>query len=382
VQYRRLGRTELQVSVLGVGGGYLMLLDQQEGTRLYERAWDLGLNYFDGRYGDSSAKLKPVIKRGRERCVVVSKTQDRTKEQALERVDEDLRELDTDYIDIYYLRTYNHDMLQEHLTPGGSMEGLLEAKAKGKVRFIGLAGHSDLTALAAGIETGLVDAVIFPFNIVRRDALDVLIPTAIKYDVGLVVMKPMNVGLVPAPLALAWLANQPIHTMVPGMSHIEHLEMDVAAVERDPMALTPEEEAAIECARQEADRISCRICDKVCQPLCEAKIPLDWFLYHDVYYNEYLNLGLEQLLEMPLTPWFKASVEGHFARRLAMIQSCTHCGKCEQACPYHIQIMDMFEKMLEDHKIIIDAVHAKGWTETYKDAAPPFQPPRRPGGKK
>ena len=54
MQYRRLGRTELQVSVLGVGGGYVMLLEPERGTRLYQRAYDLGLNYFDGRYGDSS----------------------------------------------------------------------------------------------------------------------------------------------------------------------------------------------------------------------------------------------------------------------------------------------------------------------------------------
>ena len=68
--YRRLGRTELQVSVLGVGGGYVMLLEPELGTQLYQRAFDLGLNYFDGRYGDSSRKLRPVLKRGRDRCVV------------------------------------------------------------------------------------------------------------------------------------------------------------------------------------------------------------------------------------------------------------------------------------------------------------------------
>jgi aryl-alcohol dehydrogenase-like predicted oxidoreductase len=59
VHYRRLGRTNLQVSLLGVGGGYLMLLEQEMGTRIYQRARELGLNYFDGRYGDSSCKLAP-----------------------------------------------------------------------------------------------------------------------------------------------------------------------------------------------------------------------------------------------------------------------------------------------------------------------------------
>ena len=373
MEYRRLGRTELQASLLGVGGGYVMLLEQDKGTQLYQRAFDLGVNYFDGRYGDSSTKLRPVIKHDREHCVIVTKTADDTKEGALRRIDEDLKELDTDYLDVFFLRTYNHQMFEKHFAPGGSIEGLLEARERGKIRFLGLAGHSDLSALAAGIETGLIDVVIFPLNIVRRDAFDLLIPTAQKHDVGLVVMKPVNVGMIPAQVALPWLANQPIHTMVPGMSSIEHLEMDVAALERDPLALSADEEAQVERWRQKLDTLTCRICDRVCQPVCEAGLPIDVILYHDVLYNEYLNLGLAKLLEYPLSPWVKKSLEGHFVRRLSALQTCTRCRKCEEVCPYHLPILDMFEKMLGDHPPLIEAVREREWAEKYKDAEPPYK---------
>ena len=372
MEYRRLGRTELQASLLGVGGGYLSLLERDLGTEIYQRAFDLGINYFDGRYGDSNLKLRPVIKRDRERCIVITKTAETTAEGALRRIEEDLKELDTDYLDGFFLRTYTREMLARHLAPGGSMEGLLAARDQGLVRFVGMSGHGDLTILADGIETGLVDVVIFPLNIVRREALENLLPVAQRHDVGLVVMKPVSVGMIPARLALPWLANQPIHTMVPGMSSLEHLSLDVAALERDSLAPTQDEEAEIERLRRGLDTLTCRICDRVCQPVCESGAAIDMMIHHDVYYNQYLNLGLEAFLDFPLAPWVKGTAEGHFAGRVATLEACTRCGKCEQACPYHLPIMDLFERMLVEHVPLLEAVRERGWSDTYRDARPPY----------
>jgi len=372
MEYRRLGRTNLQVSLLGVGGGYVSLLEVEEGTRVYERAWDLGLNYFDGRYGSSSTMIKPVIKRGRSRCIVATKTQEATYDGAMRRIDEDLAELDTDYLDIFYLRTYNHDMRRAHFAPGGSVEALLKAREEGKIHFLGLAGHSDLTALAQGVETDLIDVVIFPLNIVRREALHQLIPVCQEHDVGMVIMKPVDAGSTPPEVALPWLANQPIHTMVPGISTMEHLEADYRALDRASMPLTAEEEAEVERWRQKLEHRSCHICDRVCQVVCEAGIPIDHLLYHDVFYNEYKALGLERLLELPLAGWVKGSMERAFARRLKLIRSCTHCGKCEAVCPYGLPIMQMLDDMMDEHLAVLEAVRERGWTERYADAPSPY----------
>ena len=358
-----------------MGGGYLMLLEQELGTQLYERAFERGVNYFDGRYGDSSVKLRPVIKRDRARCVVGSKTADPTAKGAMARVEEDLAILETDYLDVYYLRCYSHEMLEERLAPGGPFEGLVKARHQGKIRAIGMANHSDPSVLVAGIETGLVDVVIFPLNVVRRDALATLIPVAQEHDVGLVVMKPLSVGKLPAHLALRWLRTQPIHTIAAGMSALQHLEIDLAAVEQEPAALSAGEKAEAERIRQARahTREACRLCQDLCQSVCEQKLPIPHMIHTDVLHEHYRNLGLEAFLEYPLTAWAKKSIERHFVERLERARACTHCGLCEEQCPQGVPIMDLLEQMLEDHPPLIAAVQERGWQEQHADAVYPFQ---------
>ncbi|MGC9349747.1 MAG: aldo/keto reductase [Anaerolineae bacterium] len=372
MEYRRLGRTEKQVSLLGVGGGYVMLLDIAEGTRIYQRAYELGVNYFDGRYGYTSTMQRPVIQQDREHFVVGTKTASNTRDAALRRIDEDREELGTDYIDVFYLRTYNHEMLEAHFAPGGSVEGLLAAREQGKVRALGLAGHSDLTALAAGVETGLIDVVEFPLNVVRREALDVLIPVCQRHDVGMVIMKPVNVGLVPAEVALPWLANQPVHVMAPGISTMAHLETDAALLDRTPMALSPAEEAEVERWRRKADAETCRICDNVCQAVCEQGLKIDYMIYHNVFANELRRLGVEGFLNYPFAPWVKERAEMIFETGLRELQACTHCGKCEEVCPHHLPVMDLLERVKEDHVAILEALHELNWVEAHQGADSPL----------
>jgi predicted aldo/keto reductase-like oxidoreductase len=372
MDYRRLGRTELHISLMGVGGGYLMLLAQDAGTRIYARARELGINYFDGRYGHTSRMLRPVIRQAREQCIVATKTRADTAQGALDRIDADLAELDTDYLDVFYLRTYSREMQEAHFAPGGSIEGLLRAREQAKIRFLGLAGHSDLSALAAGVETGLVDVVLFPLNVVRRDAFERLIPACMEHDVGMVAMKPVNAGLVPAEVCLPWLANQPIHCMAPGVSTMAHLEADVAALDREPMALSSREEAEVERWRQKTDAETCRICDQVCQAVCERGLQIDWMIYHNVFENQLRALGVGGYLGAPLASWVKAGSKRIYSRELARLQSCTHCAKCEEVCPHHLPIMDLLERVKADHIAILDALEDTNWEVEYPDARSPF----------
>jgi CO dehydrogenase/acetyl-CoA synthase alpha subunit len=163
------------------------------------------------------------------------------------------------------------------------------------------------------------------------------------------------------------------------MSSLDHLETDVAALERRPAALSREEEQAIQRCRETLDHQTCRICAQVCQAVCERNLPIDLMIHHDVLYEHYRNLGLEGFLSYPLTPWAKKVTEGHFRRRLEAVQSCTRCGLCEHVCPHGLPIMDMMEEMLENHVPLIQAVQERGWAEAHDDVQSPYWiDPKRP----
>jgi predicted aldo/keto reductase-like oxidoreductase len=263
-------------------------------------------------------------------------------------------------------------MIAAHFAPGGAIEGLLEAHAQGKVRFLGLAGHSDLSALAAGVETGLIDVVEFPLNVVRRDAYRVLIPACQRHDAGMVVMKPLNAGLLPAEVALPWLANQPVHVMAAGVSTIEQLEADVAALAREPMALSAEEETQAERWRRELDARTCRICDGACQAACEQGLPIDWLIYHNVFQNELRRLGIQGFLAYPFAPWVKRQAESMFTNTLAQLRSCSHCAKCEAACPHGLPVMAMLAQIEAEQAAMVEALRESGWAEAYRAAPSPL----------
>jgi len=368
MEYRRLGRTELNVSLLGIGCGYLGMLDRPAGRRLLAQAHDLGVNYFDGRYGDSNAFLRPLLADHRDRCIVSTKTNDTTAEGAQKRIDEDRRELGTDYLDVFMLRVYDHEMLDAHLAPGGSMDQLQRAKQAGDIRFVGISGHGDMTALARGIETGLVDVVLFPLNIVRRESLDTVVPAAQAHDVGMAIMKPVSVGMLPGDVALRWLADHPVHTAVPGITTLEELQEDVAALEQpfDVVDL-----ADVGRLFGIVAATACRQCMQ-CEPCPEGLTPIFRMIYSDVWYNHYRNLGLPVFLAQPWAPWAKAAMVPHFRRRLELLNRCTRCGLCEERCPHGVHILDQFDEMLSDHPILIHYLERLGWEELYRDAPSPY----------
>jgi len=96
-------------------------------------------------------------------------------------------------------------------------------------------------------------------------------------------------------------------------------------------------------------------------------------LYDDVVYNHYRTMGLRAFLEHPWSPWAKKGMQAHFERRLETLRRCTRCGLCEERCPYHIRILDLFERMLADHPTVIEALRERDWATLYKDAPSPYR---------
>ena len=214
---RPLGSTGIDVAPIGLGAAQLGSSEYDHAREIVFKALDMGVNYFDTAecYWDSEVKLGKALKGERESVIISSKTCGKTKEEAANHVDESLQKLQTDYIDNYHLHNLT-DMDDMNLRLGGPLEALLEAREVGKIKNIGITGHTFPSVLVAALKCFDFDTFLVPLNIVEREPLAELIPLAIEKNVGVTIMKPVATGLLPAPLALKWLMNQDIAVAVPG----------------------------------------------------------------------------------------------------------------------------------------------------------------------
>jgi predicted aldo/keto reductase-like oxidoreductase len=149
IPMRPLGRTGLQVSVLGVGGYHLGLAkDQNEASEIVDLAIDAGVNFFDNAWeyhdGKSEERMGAALKGKRDRVVLMTKvcTHGRDKSVAMEMLEQSLKRLQTDYLDIWQIHEVVYDSDPDLIfKPNGAAEALLQAKKDGKVRFVGFTGH-------------------------------------------------------------------------------------------------------------------------------------------------------------------------------------------------------------------------------------------------
>src|SRR5260370_536891 len=151
VPKRPLGRTGLEVSILGIGGYHLGSVDSDaEATQIVNQALDAGVNFFDNAWeyhqGLSEERLGRALKGKRDRAVVMTKvcTHGRDKNVAMRQLEESLARLQTDHLDIWQI----HEVIYENdpdliFAPNGAAEALLQARQQGKVRFLGFPGHND-----------------------------------------------------------------------------------------------------------------------------------------------------------------------------------------------------------------------------------------------
>ena len=245
MQYRKLGNTGLDVSVIGLGAVQLMSSATDYAVQIVQRALDLGMNYIDTAraYGDSEIKVGIALKGQRQRAIVSTKAYEQTYDDAWRQVNESLERLQMDCVDNLHLHLLR-DMedLDIRTGKGGALEAAIRARDEGMTRHIGCTAHRS-SMLVAALQRFDFETILIPMNLVEREPLDELIPLCQQKGVGVTIMKPLATGLLPAPLALKWLATQPIATAVPGCTTLEEVEQNAAVGALPDFTLTAEEEA-------------------------------------------------------------------------------------------------------------------------------------------
>ncbi len=163
---RRLGKTGVHLSIIGMGGIVVMNSTPTSSKNIVAEAVDRGINYFDvaPSYGDAQQLLGPALAPYRANSFLACKTSKRDKAGSRAALEESLRLLKTDHVDLYQFHalTKMHE-LDEILGPGGAMETFEAARKEGKVRYIGFSSHSVETAVAA-MDRYPFDTILFPIN--------------------------------------------------------------------------------------------------------------------------------------------------------------------------------------------------------------------------
>ncbi|MGA2808952.1 MAG: aldo/keto reductase [Terracidiphilus sp.] len=163
---RTLGKTGEQLSIIGFGGIVVMNEDTGAASNIVAEAVDRGINYFDvaPSYGNAQERLGPALAPYRSKCFLACKTDGRMKDDSRADLEQSLRLLKTDHLDLYQFHALTKMTdLDRVLGPGGAVETMEAAKKEGKIRYIGFSVHSAETALAA-MDRYNFDTILFPVN--------------------------------------------------------------------------------------------------------------------------------------------------------------------------------------------------------------------------
>src|SRR5438067_3553620 len=210
--YRTLGSTGEKVSAIGLGGWHLGLekVDEQLAIRIVHSAIDRGINFLDNCWdynnGASELRMGKALRDGyRDRAFVMTKIDGRSKKEAARQLDESLRRLRVDYIDlVQHHEIIRYDDPHRIFDEEGANRALVDARKAGKIRYIGFTGHKDphihLHMLDVAREHGfLFDTVQMPLNVMDahyRSFGKLVLPELIKQGTGVLGMKPMANGII------------------------------------------------------------------------------------------------------------------------------------------------------------------------------------------
>jgi aryl-alcohol dehydrogenase-like predicted oxidoreductase len=249
--YRKLGRTGEQVSAIGLGGWHLGLkhLDEQMSIGIVRAAIDRGINFLDNSWdyndGMSEVRMGKALCDGyRERVFLMTKIDGRSKKEAVRQLEESLRRLQTDCIDL----VQHHEVIRYEdphriFDEEGANAGLLEAQKAGKLRYLGFTGHKDpqihLYTLELAAEFGFkFDTVQMPLNVMDahyRSFEKLVLPKLVELNIGVLGMKSLASGLIlksntVTPLeCLHYALNLPTSVVITGIESMENLEQALEA---------------------------------------------------------------------------------------------------------------------------------------------------------
>ena len=330
-----LGMTGITVPQNAFGALPIQRVDLDTAVRILRKAYDGGMRFFDTArgYTDSEIKLGAAFEGMRDKIFIASKTQAKTPEQFWEQLNTTLTNLKTDYLDIYQLHC-----VPQCYRPGdgtGLYECLVEAKAKGMIRHIGITAHKIGVAREI-VESGLYETLQFPFSYLASDEDIALVNACREKNMGFIAMKGLSGGLLTNSKACMAFMTQ-FDNVLPiwGIQRESELEEWLSFFDEMPV-LDDEMRALIEADKKELAGNFCRGCG-YCAP-CTVGIMI----------NQCARMS-QMIRRAPSDAWLTPEMQAEMMK----IENCVECGACLSRCPYHLNIPELLKKNLADYKDIL-----------------------------
>jgi predicted aldo/keto reductase-like oxidoreductase len=343
MEKRILGKTGLEVGILGLGGANHNRVSPEELMCIIDRAEEVGANCLD-LYWNCEELIAKTLRGRRGKFVLMSKIEispgqvdglPEEKRDATVQIEESLRRLSTDYIDVCQLHYVTDDTAFDKLcVPEGTIDKMLKAQKEGKVRFLGITSHHP-TVLSRAIKTGYFATLMAPFNVVRRqfgqDASLGLFELAQRLNVGVVIMKPIAYGRMHSniPRALQFIWAHPVTVAIPGATSLAQWNLDISAAQHFS-AMTAEEQKR---CRDEAWLLQSNYCTGCgyCLP-CPSEMNVPELMRMERYTEVF-----------GLTEWLS---EERVGKLFVNMSRCENCGICEERCPKDLPIRERLNNCL------------------------------------
>jgi predicted aldo/keto reductase-like oxidoreductase len=331
-----LGRTGITVPQNAFGALPIQRVSEEMAVKLLRKAYDGGMRFFDTAraYTDSEVKVGVAFKGMREKVYIASKTSATTPEEFWKQLDTTLTNLQTDYLDIYQFHCANQCYKPNDGT--GMYECMVEAKAQGKIRHIGITAHK-LEVAREIVNCDYYETLQFPFSYLSSDKELELVKKCKERNIGFIAMKGLSGGLITrSDAAMAYIYQYDNVLPIWGIQKESELDEWLSFMEKEP-EMTSELSDYIAKDRKELVGDFCRGCG-YCVPTCPAEIEMP--------------TCARMSLLLRRSPSAKLLTEESQAK-MKKIEDCVECGQCKTKCPYELDVPELLKKNYEDYKKVL-----------------------------
>jgi len=333
--YVTLGSTGITVNKNGFGALPIQRRTKEEAVIILRKAYEKGVRFFDTAraYSDSEEKLGLALADVRKEIFISTKTMSLTSEKIKADLETSLSLLKTDYVDIFQL--HNPAVCPKPGDGSGVYETLLDLKAAGKIRHIGITNHR-LHVAKEAILSGLYETLQFPFCYLSGPQEEELVRLCKEHNMGFLAMKALSGGLITrSDAAYAFMNQYPTVLPIWGIQH-EHELDEFISYQTDEPTVTGEIAELIRHDKAELSGDFCRGCG-YCMP-CPAGIQI----------NNCARMSL-MLRRAPSQRWLSPEWQTNMEK----INDCLHCGACMRKCPYGLDTPSLLTKNLLDYKTFL-----------------------------